>query len=117
MISRQECFNLARYDFPDETCVLISPIQPPERSFSRGRHPYFAHRHVMNGIFWLLCFGVPWRDLPERYGQWKIIYNRFNWWSKAGVMNSIFNKLLQILDRKALIDWDVIALDGSHVVP
>ncbi len=30
-------------------------------------------------------------------------------------MNSIFNKLLQILDEKALIDWDVIALDGSNV--
>ncbi len=30
-------------------------------------------------------------------------------------MNSIFNKLLQILDEKALIDRDVIALDGSNV--
>ncbi|ATO32349.1 Transposase [Dickeya dianthicola RNS04.9] len=30
-------------------------------------------------------------------------------------MNSIFNKSLQILDEKALIDWDVIALDGSNV--
>ncbi len=69
----------------------------------------------MNGIFWVLCSGAPWRDLPERYGQWKTIYNHFNRWSKTGVMNSIFNKLLHILDEKALIDWDVIALDGSNV--
>ena len=30
-------------------------------------------------------------------------------------MNSIFNKLLQILDERELIDWDVIALDGSNI--
>lgn len=56
----------------------------------------------MNGIFWLLCSGAPWRDLPERYGHWKTIYNRFNRWSKAGIINNIFNKLLQILDEKEL---------------
>ncbi|ACT08885.1 Transposase and inactivated derivatives-like protein [Dickeya chrysanthemi Ech1591] len=106
---------MARYDFPDEAWALISPMLPPERGSSQGGRPYFAHRHVMNGIFWVLCSGAPWRDLPERYGQWKTIYNRFNRWSKAGIMNSIFNKLLQILDEKALIDWDIIALDGSNV--
>ncbi|MZG44024.1 IS5 family transposase [Dickeya dianthicola] len=106
---------MARYDFPDEAWALISPMLPPERGSSRGGRPYFAHRHVMNGIFWVLCSGALWRDLPERYGQWKTIYNRFNRWSKAGIMNSIFNKLLPILDEKALIDWDVIALDSGNV--
>ncbi|MBN3064288.1 IS5 family transposase [Pectobacterium aquaticum] len=106
---------MARYDFPDDAWALISPMLPPERGSSKGERPYFAHRHVMNGIFWVLCSGAPWRDLPERYGQCKTIYNRVNRWSKAGIMNSIFNKLLQIPDEKALIDWDVIALDGSNV--
>lgn len=88
---------------------------PPEKSATQGGRPYFSHRHVMNGIFWVLCSGAPWRDLPERYGQWKTIYNRFNRWSKSGVINSIFNKLLQILDKEKLVDWDVIALDGSNI--
>lgn len=69
----------------------------------------------MNGIFWVLCSGAHWRDLPERYGHWKTIYNRFNRWSKAGVINNIFNRLLQILDEQELVDWDVIALDGSNI--
>nr|WP_258286403.1 IS5 family transposase [Salmonella enterica] len=106
---------MARYDFPDDAWTLIFPMLPPERGTSRGSRPYFAHRQVMNGIFWVLCSGAPWRDLPERYGHWKTIYNRFNRWSKAGVMNNIFNKLLQILDEKELVDWDVIALDGSNI--
>lgn len=106
---------MTRYDFPDDAWTLIFPMLPPERGTSRGSRPYFAHRQVMNGIFWVLCSGAPWRDLPERYGHWKTIYNRFNRWSKAGVMNNIFNKLLQILDEKELVDWDVIALDGSNI--
>ncbi|CTQ23781.1 transposase (fragment) [Klebsiella variicola] len=69
----------------------------------------------MNGIFWILCSGAPWGDLLERNGHWKTIYNRFNRWSKTRVMNSIFNKLLQILDEKELVNWDVIALDGSNI--
>ncbi len=115
IISPQKFFNLARYDFPDEAWELISPMLPSERGSSRVGLPYFAHRHIMNGIFWVLCSDTPWRDLPERYGQWKTIYNRVNWWSKTGIMNSIFNKLLQILDEQSLINWDVIALDGSNV--
>ncbi|WP_154666970.1 transposase [Chania multitudinisentens] len=61
----------------------------------------------------MLCSGAPWRDLPERYGHWKTIYNQFNQWSRVGIINRIFNKLLQILDGKKLIDWDAIALDGG----
>jgi transposase len=29
--------------------------------------------------------GVPWRDLPERFGDWKIVYQHFNRWAKSGV--------------------------------
>jgi hypothetical protein len=28
---------------------------------------------------------IPWRDLPERFGDWKIVYQRFNRWAKSGV--------------------------------
>ncbi|APY47730.1 transposase [Salmonella enterica subsp. enterica serovar Agona str. 400095 17] len=57
---------MARYDFPEEAWALISLMLPPERGSSRGGRPYFTHRHVMNGIFWVLCSGAPWRDLPAR---------------------------------------------------
>ncbi|AYC18315.1 hypothetical protein DZA65_01421 [Dickeya dianthicola] len=69
----------------------------------------------MNGIFWVLCSEAPWRDLPEHSGHWKTIYNRFNRWFKTGIMNSIFNKLLQIPDERERLDWDAVALDGSNV--
>jgi transposase len=69
----------------------------------------------MNRIFWVLCSGAPCRDLPERYGNWKTIYNCVNRWSKSGVINSIFKKLLQIMDNEKLIVWDAIAPNGSNI--
>jgi len=63
----------------------------------------------------VLCSGAPWRDLTERYGPWKTIYNRFNRWSKSGVINIIFNRLLSSLDAHGLVDWSATALDGSNI--
>ncbi|CAI1543619.1 Transposase and inactivated derivatives [Serratia fonticola] len=105
---------MARYDFPDAAWALILPLLHPERS-QRPGHPYIEHRKVINGMFWVLCSGAPWRDLPERYGSWKTVYNRFNRWAKKGIINSIFNKLLSILDEHELLDWSAISLDGSNI--
>uniref|UniRef100_UPI002F265FAF transposase n=1 Tax=Musicola keenii TaxID=2884250 RepID=UPI002F265FAF len=55
-------FNSAHHDFPDAAWALMSPMLPPERGSSTDGHPYFAHRHVMHDIFWVLCSDAPWRD-------------------------------------------------------
>jgi transposase len=38
--------------------------------------PCVDDRRVLNGIFWVLRSGAPWRDLPERYGPRTTCYNR-----------------------------------------
>jgi transposase len=40
-------------------------------------------RLVLNGIFWILRTGSPWRDLLARYCPYTTVYNRFNRWAKA----------------------------------
>jgi hypothetical protein len=40
-------------------------------------------------MFYVLRTGCPWRDLPARYGPWKTVYNRFNGWSRAKVIDRI----------------------------
>jgi transposase len=50
-------------------------------------------RRVLNGIFYVLRTGSPWRDLPERYGPYTTVYNRFNRWAGAGVWVQIFETL------------------------
>lgn len=88
---------------------------PAEPATPRAGRPWAEHRMIINGMFWVLCSGAPWRDLPERYGPWKTVYNRFNRWSKSGVINIIFNRLLTLLDANNLIDWSATALDGSNI--
>ncbi len=105
---------MARYDLPDAAWALILPLLSPERS-QRPGHPYIEHRKVINGMFWVLCSGAPWRDLPERYESWKTVYNRFNRWAKKGIIKFIFNKLLSILDEHKLLDWPAISLDGINI--
>ncbi|MBW2646844.1 MAG: transposase [Deltaproteobacteria bacterium] len=36
------------------------------------------HGRILNGIFWILRTGAPWWDLPERYGRWHTVYDRFH---------------------------------------
>ncbi|HBA4363249.1 TPA: IS5 family transposase, partial [Escherichia coli] len=88
---------MARYDLPDEAWSIIQPLLPAEPTSPQPGRPWAEHRKIINGMFWVLCSGAPWRDLPERYGPWKTVYNRFNRWSKSGVINIIFNRLLSAL--------------------
>src|SRR4051794_41931137 len=34
--------------------------------------------------------GIPWRDLPERFGDWKKVHTRFCRWAETGVWGRIF---------------------------
>ncbi|MGR5154200.1 IS5 family transposase [Photobacterium swingsii] len=105
---------MKRYEIPDEVWTLLEPLLPEQNSHQKG-HPYKDHRLVLNGIFWVLCSGAPWRDVPERYGSWKTIYNRFYRWSKNGLLDCIFNRLLTELEENSLIDWEAVVLDGSLI--
>src|SRR5829696_619714 len=42
------------------------------------------HRQVLNGILFRTRTGVPWRDVPERYGPWETLYKRFARWQPDG---------------------------------
>ncbi|MFW8236567.1 transposase, partial [Klebsiella pneumoniae] len=89
---------MARYDLPDEAWTLIQPLLPAEPATPRAGRLWAEHRMIINGMFWVLCSGASWRDLRERYGPWKTVDHRFNRWSKTGVINNIFNRLLTLLN-------------------
>ena len=63
---------MSRYDLTDLAWRVIAPLLPNK---PRGV-PRVDDRRVLNGIFWVLRSGTPWRDLPERYGSRTTCYNR-----------------------------------------
>ncbi len=76
-----------RFDLSDVEWGLIEPLLPVDGR-RRG-----DDRTILNGIFYILRTGAPWRDLPERYGPYTTAYNRYNRWSKRGIWGRIFEQL------------------------
>ena len=71
--------------------------------------PRVDDRRVLNGIFWVLRSGAPWRDLPESYGPHTTCYNRFVRWRQAGVWDQIMDALAAAHDAAVqMIDTSVV---------
>lgn len=70
---------------------------------------------MLNGIFWRLNTGVPWRDLPDRYGPWQTVYDRFNKLRTSGLLDRILQRLQLRLNQEGLIDSELFCIDGSNV--
>lgn len=82
---------MARFDLSEAEWAIIAPLLPNKpRGVAR-----VDDRRVVDGIFYVLRTGSPWRDLPERYGPYTTVYNRFNRWAKAGVWLKVFEALAE----------------------
>ncbi|MFD9420878.1 IS5 family transposase [Streptomyces goshikiensis] len=68
------------------------------------------HRTVVNGVLYRTRTGIPWRDLPERYGSWQTVYERHRRWSADGTWTKILRALQAGTDSTAL------DADGSWAV-
>src|SRR5688500_411511 len=78
-----------RYDLTDLAWAAIRPMLPNK---PRGV-PRVDDRRVLNGIFWVLRSGAPWRDLPERYGPRTTSSNRFVRWRKAEAWDRLMDAI------------------------
>ncbi len=96
---------MGRYDLSEAEWRLIEPLLPNKpRGVAR-----VDDRRVINGIFYVLRTGSPWRDLPERYGPYTTVYNRYNRWAKAGVWLRMFEALAARSSQSMhLIDSSII---------
>ncbi len=65
-----------------------------------GPKPKIGDREFINAVLYRAKTGIPWRDLPERFGPWKSVYNRFNRWSQAGIWEVMFAALSVELDEE-----------------
>lgn len=66
------------------------------------------NRLFVNAVFWIAKTGAPWRDLPERFGHWHNVFQRFNRWCKKGVLTRIFETIRDP-------DLEVLILDSTII--
>jgi hypothetical protein len=69
---------------------------------------------VIDGILHRVRTGVQWRDLPERFGPWKTVYERHRLWSADGTWERLLQQIQAAADAAGEIDWDV-AVDSTIV--
>ena len=99
---------MSRGDLTDAEWRILDPLLP-----DRGERgpPIPDKRRMVNGILWILRTGAPWRDMPERYGNWNSVFVRFTRWSKLGVWDAAFETLASLgppADKEHAIDSTVV---------
>jgi transposase len=104
---------MERHALSDEQWARLRPLLPPPPQ-GRGR-PRTDDRLIVDGIIWRLATGVPWRDLPARFGSWRTVYSRFRRWQQAGVWERALASLQAEADAAGDLDWALHFLDGTTV--
>jgi transposase len=104
---------MRRYELEDEQWELIRDLLPVNHG-QRGRQ-WKDHRTILDAILWVLRTGAPWRDLPEGYGPWQTVYDRFQRWRSEGLFDQLLQRLQIRLDADGKIDWDLWCVDGSSI--
>ena len=86
---------MSRGDLSEAEWRLLKDLLPPERG--RKSRPAHDNRTIVNGILWRIRTGAPWRDVPEKYGKWMTVYQRFRRWSEAGIWEAVASTLSQAM--------------------
>src|SRR3954462_13736239 len=67
------------------------------------------NRLFVEAVIYRYRAGIPWRDLPERFGQWKNVHRRFSRWAQSGVWERVFQLLAADADNEyAMIDSTIV---------
>jgi len=97
--------SIMRYELSDYEWSIIRSMLPNK---PRGI-PRVDDRRILNGIFWILRSGAPWRDLPDSYGPPTTCYNRFVRWRRAGIWDRIMDALAVAHDATVqMIDTSIV---------
>src|SRR5208282_6041274 len=91
----------------DEQWERVAPHLPGKVS-DPGRSAA-DNRMFLEGVLWIARAGAPWRDLPEAFGNWNSVFQRFRRWALKGVFERLFKVLSDDPDFEyALIDGTIV---------
>ena len=101
-----------RYELTDRQHELLADLLPP--TGKRGGR-WNDHRQTLNGLFWWLHSGAQWREVPERYGPWQSLYDRFRRWSGDGTLDKMLARLHLQLNAEGRLDHTLWSVDATSI--
>lgn len=95
-----------RHALTDAQWKRLEPLLPRR---PQGRKATLGDRLFVEAVLFRAKTGLPWRDLPERFGPWKSVYNRFANWAAKEHWSAIFRELqLEIDETGSILDGSVV---------
>jgi transposase len=95
-----------RHALTDAQWKRLEPLLPRR---SQGRQSTLGDRLFVEAVIFRAKTGLPWRDLPERFGPWKSVYNRFANWAAKDHWSTIFRELqIDIDETGSIVDGSVV---------
>ena len=90
----------------EEQWRLVEAVIPKQKA---GPEATRGDRLFIDAVLFRAKTGMPWRDLPERFGPWKSVYNRFANWANKGRWELIFKALqLEVDEVGSIVDGSVV---------
>jgi transposase len=97
---------MRRHEITDQQWNAIKDLLPGQEGDPGATAK--DNRLFVNAVMWIAKTGAPWRDLPERLGNWNSVFQRFNRWCKTGV----FTRIMEHLQDP---DLGVLMLDSTII--
>jgi transposase len=98
---------MRRYGLRDDQWARMEPLLPGRVGYVGGTAR--DNRRFVEAVLYRYRAGIPWRDLPERFGGWKNTHTRFSRWAKSGVWARVFAALSADADNEyAMIDATIV---------
>src|SRR5215218_5984409 len=92
-----------RHAISDDDWARIKDLLPGRP----GQHGKVArdNRLFVDAVLWVARTGAPWRDLPERFGNWNSAWRRFDRWARKGVWHRVFEAV-----QDSDVEWMILVL-------
>src|SRR5512144_2584386 len=99
---------MARGDLTNDEWALIEPHLPVGE-----RGPIPDLRRQFNAVMWRFRTGSPWRDVPDEYGSWSTVYDRFRSWATEGVFHNLLDAAIAEAAARGQADPDLVSVDST----
>jgi len=103
---------MRRYGLRDDQWERIKDFLPGRVGHVGGTAA--DNRIFVEAVIYRYRAGIPWRDLPERFGDWKATHRRFRRWCESGVFERIFKALASDADSEYMMLDSTIVRAHQH---
>src|SRR5277367_3504444 len=92
---------MRRYGLRDDQWDRIKDFLPGREGHVGGTAA--DNRLFVEAVIYRYRAGIPWRDLPERFGGWKNTHKRFRRWCESGIFDHVFKALSEDSDNEYMM--------------